>query len=267
MLIEIILGERPLIAADPGAEQGPAQAPIQYSIVNEGFRATINGEAVFEPVGPLRERFAKLKARDNLLGAVLARLREDPGASESTAHNAVNRVLNAQAALEKIAKGLGLSMGMYDLLASEVLTMNTELTAALAKAEKRHEADDAAWGRLADAFSLGTGDPDKITGQLVAMDAELTTALSSSQAEVKALTEENARLRAGVEQERGHKLHAMTAADIAISRSAELEAEARILKSKLAEADVGRMIAEATAAGMRTALQHLQHAICEKLRV
>jgi hypothetical protein len=210
MLIEIILGERA-----PGAE-----APIQYSIINEGFRATINGEAVFEPVAPLRERFAKLKARDNLLGAVLARLREDPSASESTAHNAVNRVLNAQAALEKIAKGLGLSMAIYDMLASDVLAINTELSSAL----------------------------------------------SLSQAEVKALAEENARIRAEVEQERGQKLHAMTAADIAISRAAELEAEVRILKGKLADADLGRIMAEATAAGMKAALQHLERALAGKLR-
>jgi len=154
MLIEIILGETERLP-------GEKQEPIQYSVINHLFRANINGEIISEDASLLRDRFAKLKARDHLLGAVLARLREDPGASESTAHNAVNRVLNAQAALEKIAKGLGLSMGMYDLLASEVLAMNTELTAAL----------------------------------------------SSSQAEVKALTEENARLRAEAEQERGYKLH------------------------------------------------------------
>ncbi len=102
-LIEIIMGEHP-----DTVDRVDGQAPIQYSVLNEGFRAKINGEAVFEPVAPLRALFAKLKARDNLLGAVLAKLGADPGARESEAHNVVERVLNAQAALEKISKGLGL---------------------------------------------------------------------------------------------------------------------------------------------------------------
>ena len=211
-LIEIILGERP---AQPGSS-------IITFDPQTGILAGNTPDGVFsEPVAPLRERFAKLKARDNLLGAVLAKLGADPGARESEAHNVVERVLNAQAALEKISKGLGLDSLATHALPAQVLAMNTELTAAL----------------------------------------------SSSQAEVKALTEENAWIRAEVEQERGHKLHAMTATDIAISRSAELEAEVRILKGKMADADLGRIMAEATAAGMRTALQHLERALAGKLRV
>jgi hypothetical protein len=129
-------------------------------------------------------------------------------------------VLNAQAALEKIAKGLGLSMAMYDLLASDVLAMNTELTAAL----------------------------------------------SSSQAEVKALTEENAQLRAEVEQGRGQKLRAMIAADIAISRAAELEAEVRILKLSLEVRELERVLACARVTGLAAELQELERAMREKLR-
>ena len=267
-LIEILLGER--------TQQGLVGG-ITYDPNDRLLHGVINGASDREPITELHERFAKLKARDNLLGAVLAKLGADPSARETEAHNAVGRLLSDREAVSKIAdcyvkaaeglaQGFGLSATKPDELAAQVLAMNTELTAELAKAEKRHEADDAAWGRLADAFSLGTGDPDKITGQLVAMDAELTAALSSSQAEVKALTEENARLRAGVEQERGHKLHAMTAADIAISRSAELEAEVRILKAKIAEADLERMLAEARLWGLASELQHLEVAMRKKLR-
>ena len=210
MLIEIILGERA-----PGAE-----APIQYSVVNEGFRATINGESVFEPVAVLRERFAKLKARDNLLGAVLAKLGADPGASEGFANLAVGKVLADGEALAKIAQGLGLSGVKHRDLAAQVLAMNTELTAAL----------------------------------------------SSSQAEVKALTEENARIRVEVEQERTAKLRAMTAADIAISRSAELEADVRILKHSLEVRELERVLACARVTGLAAELQEVERAMREKLR-
>lgn len=209
MLIEIILGERA-----PGAE-----APIQYSVVNEGFRATINGEAVFEPVAPLRERFAKLKARDNLLGAVLARLGADPGARESEAHNAVGRLLADREAVSKIAD------------------------CYVGAAEK-----------IAQGLGLSSTKPDDLAAQVLAMNTELTAALSSSQVEVKALTEENARLRAEVEQERTAKLRAMTATDIAISRSAELERKIMELKAYLRAAGLNRARAEAKAVGLAAEL-------------
>ena len=226
-LIEIIMGEHP-----DTVDRVDGQAPIQYSVYNEGFRAKINGEAVFEPVAPLRALFAKLKARDNLLGAVLARLGADPGARETEAHNAVGRLLADREAVSKIAD-------CYVKAAEE----------------------------LAQGLGLSAAKPDELADQVLAMNTELTAALSSSQAEVKALTEENAWIRAEVEQERGHKLHAMTAADIAISRSIELEAEVRILKSKLAEADLERMLAEARLWGLASELQHLEVAMREKLRV
>ena len=230
-IVEIILGERPLIAADPGAEQGPAQAPIQYSIVNEGFRATINGEAVFEPVGPLRERFAKLKARDNLLGAVLARLGADPGARETEAHNAVGRLLADREAVSKIAdcyvkaaeelaQGLGLSAAKPDELADQVLAMNTELTAALAKAEaKRDEA-------IAEAINECKG-------------------RAAAEAEVRKLT---AALRSQADDTRAAK--------------AEIEA----LKLSLEVRELERVLACARVAGLAAELQEFERAMREKLR-
>lgn len=258
MLIEIILGERP-----HPTPLNETQEPIRYFDRLETLQLTFDGQTVSEPIAPLRERFAKLKARDNLLGAVLARLGADPGASESTAHNAVNRVLNAQAALEKIAKGLGLSMGMYDLLASEVLAMNTELTAALSSSQTEAARLKEQLGGMT---NLMQRERASHTAAREEASCQFVGRMNSAEAEAQALAEENARLRAEVEQERAAKLSAMTAADIAISRSAELEAEMRFLKSKATEADLGRIMAEATAAGMRTALQHLERALAAKLR-
>ena len=297
-IVEIILGERPPTGV---------QTPIEYSVLSEDFCTTINGELVREPVGRLRERFAKLKARDNLLGAVLANLGADPGARETEAHNAVGRVLNAQAALEKISKGLGLDSLATHALPVQVLAMNTELTAALAKAQERvkelegdAEDHEAAWGEIEEFLCVGEH-TDSVFDTIKKMQARLSSleapplgwvqkkiakvgalmglegadldalhqgvkALqSSSQAEVKALAEENARLRAEVEQERGHKLHAMTAADIAISRSTDFEAEVRILKGKMADADLERMLAEARVSGMAAELQALEHALRSRL--
>lgn len=246
-VIEILLGER----THQGLVGGITFDP------NEGLICgVVNGFNDREPVAQLRERFAKLKARDALLGAVLARLGADPGARETEAHNAVGRLLADREAVskvadcyvgaaKKIAQGLGLSATKPDELAAQVLAMNAELTSALDKTKaKLAEADR---GAIEDVAAL------RQRAQL-------------AEGEVKALAEENARLRAEVKQERGYKLHAMTAADIAISRSADLEAEVQILKGKIGEADFARIMAEATAAGMRTALQHLERVMREKLR-
>ena len=220
---EMLLGER--------AEHGLANG-ITYDPQGGLLRGVVNGAIDTEPITQLRERFAKLKARDNLLGAVLVRLDADPGAAPEVAHSQIAKLL------------------------------------------ERHEAERAwanrgweALEKISKAFGLDDGSPGELAVQVLAMNTELTAALSSSQAEVKALTEENARLRAEVEQKNGHKLHAMTAADITISRSIELEAEVRILKSKLAEADLERMLAEARLWGLASELQHLEVAMRKKLRV
>jgi hypothetical protein len=224
-VIEILLGER----APTGV-----QIPIEYSVLNEDFCTTINGEMVREPVAPLRALFAKLKARDNLLGAVLARLELRPDIESDAVLRRLDRLMDHKKAgdarndqlcgtLSKIAQGLGL-----------------QGEGAMMK-------------------------PDELTAQVLAMNTELSSALAKAQERAKEL-EDDARLRAEAQQERGQKLHAMTAADIAISRSAELEAEVRILKSKIGEAELYRIMAEATAAGMRVALQHLERALAGKLR-
>lgn len=242
MLTEIILGEHTPVT----------DASIQYSIVNEGFRATIKGEAVFEPVAPLRERFAKLKARDNLLGAVLARL----GLKVSDADQApevVGRMLEDRmgsatwadtftSAMSKIAKGLGLrdggAMMKPDELAAQVLAMNTEITSALAKAQERiTELENQAAGDSAAAFH------DLCLAQ-----------------------DEIAKLRAEVEQECGYKLHAWTGLDAAHSRSAELEAEVRILKHSLEVRELERVLACARVSGLAAELQEVERAMREKLR-
>ncbi len=222
---EMLLGER--------AEHGLANG-ITYDPQGGLLRGVVNGAIDTEPITQLRERFAKLKARDNLLGAVLARLGLKAGDADQ-APEVLGRMLEDRmesatwadiltGAMSTIAKGLGLRDG-----------------GAMMK-------------------------PDELAAQVLAMNTELAAALSSSQAEVKALTEENARIRTEVEQERGHKLHAMTAADIAISRSTEMEAEVRILKAKIAEADLERMLAEARLWGLASELQHLEVAMRKKLR-
>jgi hypothetical protein len=210
-VIEIILGERSTTGV---------QTPIEYAVLSEDFCTTINGEMVREPVAPLRERFAKLKARDNILAEVCGELGLVDRGQGFLVMKEVQRLLDERGALAEIAKGLGLNALAAHALPAQVLAMNTELTAAL----------------------------------------------SSSQAEVKTLTEENAQLRADVEQERGQKLHAMTAADTAISRAAELEAEVKALtlKLSLAELDAGR--ANARSAGLSAELDSMWKFIKDKLR-
>lgn len=225
-VIEILLGER----THQGLVGGITFDP------NEGLICgVVNGFNDREPVAQLRERFAKLKARDNLLGAVLARLELGPNAGEDHAVAVLDRWLADKkagdvwndklcATLTKIAKGLGLrdggAMMKPDELAAQVLTMNTELSSALAKAQE----------------------------------------------EVKALAQENANLRSGVELERNYKLQARADASDLRGQRDEMEAEIQHLKILLTEADLGRIMAEATAAGMRTALQHLERVMREKLR-
>ena len=237
-IIEIILGER---------FPTGVQTPVEYSVLSEDFCATINGEIVREPVAPLRALFTKLKARDNLLSAVLARLGVDPGARESEAHAAVGRVLDAQSALDPIAKLARLDVTEPRKIAEWVLSekkaadeWTDKLTGALTK--------------IAQGLGLSATKPDDLAAQVLAMNTELTSALSSSQAEVKAFTEENARLRAEVEQERTAKLRAMTATDIAISRSAELERKIMELKAYLRGAGLNRARAEAKAVGLAAEL-------------
>lgn len=129
---EMLLGER--------AEHGLANG-ITYDPQGGLLRGVVNGAIDTEPITQLRERFAKLKARDNLLGAVLVRLGADPGARETEVYSKTGQLLDERAALVKIARGLGLDgLNVHDLPV-QVLAMNTELTAALAKAEaKRDEA-------------------------------------------------------------------------------------------------------------------------------
>ena len=225
-LIEIILGERP---AQPGSS-------IITFDPQTGILAGNTPDGVFsEPVAPLRERFAKLKARDNLLGAVLARLGADPGARETEAHNAVGRLLADREAVSKIAdcyvkaaeelaQGLGLSAAKPDELADQVLAMNTELTAALAKAEaKRDEA-------IAEAINECKG-------------------RAAAEAEVRDLTSALEKVRRELDEER-------------LSTAAKIDT----LTRKLAEADLERMLAEARLWGLASQLQHLEVAMREKLR-
>ncbi len=221
-LIEIILGERPASLA---------YAPIQYSMLDEHFMATVVDEVVKEPVAPMRELFAKLKARDNLLGAVLTQLGADPGAGETEAHNAVGRLLADREAVSKIAD-------CYVKAAEEI----------------------------AQGLGLSAIKPGELAAQVLAMNTDLSSALSSSQAEVKALTEENARLRAEVEQERGQKLSARTAGDTMASWLAEREAEITSLKHSLEVRELERVLACARVTGLAAELQAFEHAMREKLR-
>lgn len=226
MLIEILLGERPI---------DPRMSIVMYDPMLDIFVGN-TPEGVFnEPVAPLRDRFAKLKARDNLLGAVLAKLGADPGARETEAHNAVGRLLADREAVSKIAdcyvkaaeelaQGLGLSATKPDELAAQVLAMNTELTAALAKAEaKRDEA-------TAEAINECKG-------------------RTAAEAEVRDLTSALEKVRRELAEER-------------LSTAAEIST----LTRKLAEADLERMLAEARLWGLASELQHLEVAMREKLR-
>lgn len=335
-LIEIILGEHP-----DTVDRVDGQAPIQYSVLNEGFRAKINGEAVFEPVAPLRDRFAKLKARDNILGAVLARLELGPNAGEDHAVAVLDRWLADKkagdvwndklcATLTTIAKGLGLRDGgamlRPDELASKVLAMNTELSSALAKAQERikelegdAEDHEAAWGEIEEFLCIGEHSDGVITtikkmqariqmleapplgwaqkkiakvGALVGLEGAdldalhqgVKTALAKAQERIREVEnqaagdsaaafhdlclaqKENAQLRAEVAQERAHKLHVEAVLEKVQRERDELETQVQFLKLKLTDADLGRIMAEATAAGMRTALQFLERAMREKLR-
>jgi len=124
---EMLLGER--------AEHGLANG-ITYDPQGGLLRGVVNGAIDTEPITQLRERFAKLKARDNLLGAVLVRLGADPGARETEVYSEAGRLLDERAALVKIARGLGLDgLNVHDLPV-QVLAMNTELTAALASSKE-----------------------------------------------------------------------------------------------------------------------------------
>lgn len=128
MLIEIILGERPHPTL-----LNESQEPIRYFDRLGTLQLTFDGQTVSEPIAPLRERFAKLKARGELLGSVADRLR----AREFEVYSEVGRLLDEREALAEIAKGLGLDTLAAHALPAQVLAMNTELTAALAKAEER----------------------------------------------------------------------------------------------------------------------------------
>jgi chromosome segregation ATPase len=287
--------------------------------LNEDFCTTINGETVREPVAPLRALFAKLKARDNLLGDVLTRLGADPGAQSPEANNAVGRLLADREAVskiadcyvkaaEEIAQGLGLSATKPDELAAQVLAMNTELSSALAKAQERvKELEDDAKDReefdqlLEDTLGIGEHS-DGVIATIKKMQARLSSleapplgwvqkkiaklgalvglegadldavhqgvkaALLSSQAEVKALADENAILRSGVEAERNYKLHAWAATGSANSRIAELEAEIEALKLSLEVRELERVLACARVTGLAAELQAFEHAMREKLR-
>lgn len=257
MLIEIILGER-------------AAHPESSIIMFDTQTGTLGGntpEGVFsESVAPLRDRFTKLKDRDNLLGAVLARLGADPGARETEAHNAVGRLLADREAVskvadcyvgaaKKIAQGLGLSATKPDELAAQVLAMNTELTSALARAQERiTELENQAAGDSAAAFHdlcLAQEENTKLKTKLEDAAREFAGRIDISEAEV--------------ERQRDAKLEAIMEKNDAISHSAELEAEIAALKVKLATADLDRLMAEATTDGMWTTLKALEHALRSRL--
>lgn len=237
---EMLLGERALHGLQGGITYDPQAGLIS---------GNINGAIDREPIGELRERFTKLKARDNLLGAVLARLGADPGARETAAHNAVVRLLADREAVskiadcyvgaaEKIAQGFGLSATKPDDLATQVIAINTELTSALARAQER----------ITELVNQAAGDSAAAFHDLCLAQDEI----AKLKAEVEASTTREKRTDAALRSQ--------------MDDTRAAEAYIASLKVKLAESEMERIMAKATAAGMKAALQILECTMREKLR-